>query len=386
MVSVTECASLPALRECSDEWTALIERAASGAMPGSVFTGPEWTGAAWEYTPKGKRPFALLAREAGGRLVGVLPLTVSTRFGLLGTLEVAGCTPTGYPLGDYGGLVAERGYEAATWQAMLEHLRRSRWTMIDLRNCMVSGDLAARIYAGLPGGARWGLSVREVDICRRISLAPTFDDYLAGLSSNSRQNIRRKLRKLESDGYRIEAVDVNDEGARNAALDAVFKYHQERWANDPSGGAFPDERTREMHRHLAARMAEAGCLDLRVVRSPGGETAGVIYNFREGGVGYFYQLGYSQDERWSPYSLGVCLLAESIRGAIEAGCHTFDLLRGDHDYKKHFGGTTAHNLRVTIYRYGWLPAAEELARSLKRRISKQSTGHAHEASVATAPN
>lgn len=382
MLSVTECASLQDLRAFSREWAALMERAASGSMPGSVFTSPEWTGATWRYAHKAKQPLVLVGREPGGRAVAVLPLARSTRFGLLSTLEVAGCTPIGYPLGDYGGLVAERGYEAQAWTAMLEHLGKSRWSLIDLRNCMANGEGSASAYGRLPEGAGWGLRVREVDVCRRIPLAATFDDYLSGLSSNARQNIRRKLRKLEAGGHRIEVVDVRDAQAREATLQAVFKYHQERWADDPSGGAFPDERTREMHRRLAAEMAEKGLLDLRIVCSAEGEIGGVIYNFRQDGVGYFYQLGFSQDERWSPYSLGVCLLADSIRGAIEAGCHTFDLLRGDHDYKRHFGGTTTHNLRVTIYRYGWLPVVEEFAKSMKRKLVKRPS--AHPAAEATA--
>lgn len=372
MLSVSECASLNCLQTLRSEWSELLGRSDSA----SAFTSWEWTEANWRYAAPGKKPFVLLARDGQGRLIGVLPLARTSRLRVVHTLEVLGCAPGGYPTGDYGGLVAERGMESAAWAAMLRHLRGSRWSMIDLRNCMLTGGSPeTTAYAHAPR-SNWGLKLQEVDVCRRIPLAATYDDYLAGLSSNGRQNLRRKVRKLNDDGHRIEVVDTNDEKARNEALEAVFKYHQERWADDPSGGAFPDERSRELHRHLARMLAGTGRLDLRVVRSEQGDIAGVIYNFRQNGTGYFYQLGFSQSEQWKPYSLGVCLLADSIRAAIEAGCTTFDLLRGDHDYKRHFGGDVSHNLRVTVYRYAWLPAAEEAAKKLKRRLRKGSAAHA----------
>ena len=379
MVKVSACASLADLKSLRSEWSALLQ----GADNASVFTGWEWTDAAWRYAPAGKQPLVLIARESsGGRLVGVLPLARTSRIRFMRALEVLGCGPSGYPYGDYGGLVAERGQEGAVWAAMLSYLKESKWGMIDLRNCMMGiSGYEAQLYSRLPENTRWGLRVQEADVCRRIALPETFDGYLATLSSNGRQNLRRKLRKLEAGGHKIEAVDAADEEARNEALEAVFKYHQARWTRDPSGGAFPDERTRDMHRYLAAHMAGGGFLDLRVVRASGGDIAGVIYNFRYNGVGYYYQLGFRQDSEWAPYSLGVCLLADSIKAAVEAGCHTFDLLRGDHDYKRHFGGSVASNLRVTVYRYGWLPAAEGAARKLRRKLVKPQAAHVEQAAV-----
>ena len=74
----------------------------------------------------------------------------------------------------------------------------------------------------------------------------------------------------------------------------------------------------------------------------------------------------------------MCLLADSITASIEAGCHAFDLLRGDHEYKRHFGGYSTQNLRVMIYRYAWLPKAEEAIRSLRRRLRPAKTVHVAE--------
>jgi CelD/BcsL family acetyltransferase involved in cellulose biosynthesis len=373
VLNVAEYALLSELEPLKPEWDDLLARSDND----SIFASWEWVEACWKYGAPGRQPLVLAARDAEGRLVGLLPLARRSRFRVLHTLEVIGCTQLGYPMGDYGGLVVERGAEAAVWSAMLRHLKKSRWSVIDLRNCMAGTpgreEQLARLYSQPYGSASWGVRVQVADICRSIPLPATYEEYLAGLSSNARQNIRRKLRKLAEDGLKIEQVEPEDETTRNAAMEAFFKFHQDRWETDPSGGGFPDGWVRVLHRYLAGSLANAGKLDLRLVRSPDSEIIGVIYNFRHNGVGYYYHLGVSQDARWTPYSLGTCLLADSIAAAIADGCHTFDLLRGDHDYKRHFGGYTTNNLRVVIYRYGWLPKAEEAARKLRSKVRRSAT-------------
>ncbi len=368
--SVAEYAQLPEFESLRAEWNDLLTRSDNG----SIFATWEWVDACWKYSAPGKQPLVLAARDAEGRLVGLLPLARTSRFRVLHTLEVIGCTQLGYPMGDYGGLMTERGAEIAVWSAMLRYLRKSRWSILDLRNCMAGSpareEQLTRLYSQSFSGPSWGVRVQSADICRAIRLPSTFEEYLAGLSSNTRQNVRRKLRKLAEDGHTIEQVKPEDEATRNAAMEAFFEFHQDRWETDPSGGGFPDGSVRAMHRYLARSLAASGKLDLRLVRSSEGEIAGVIYNFRHNGVGYYYHLGVNQDARWTPYSLGTCLLADSIAAAIADGCHTFDLLRGDHDYKRHFGGYTTNNLRVIVYRYGWLPKAEEAARKLRRKLKR----------------
>jgi CelD/BcsL family acetyltransferase involved in cellulose biosynthesis len=366
------------LRELSKlrgEWEDLLARSDNG----SIFGSWEWAEACWKYGAPGRQPLVLVARADDGRLAAVLPLARASRFRVLHTLEAIGCTQMGYPMGDYGGLVSERGMETAAWPAMLRYLKKSRWSMLDLRNVKgrgqgVEGKGTGDDYFSQAPVVSDDFKVRTqtADVCRVVPLPGTWDEYMAGLSSNGRQNLRRKLRKLEADGHRIEVVASDDQAKRAEAMEAFFRFHQDRWENDPSGGGFPDNWVRVLHRYLAGSLAVAGKLDLRLARSAEGEIVAVIYNFRQGGVGYYYHLGASQDERWHPYSLGTCLLANSIEAAIADGCHTFDLLRGDHDYKRHFGGHTTYNMRVVVYRYGWLPRVEEVARKLKRRLRRES--------------
>ena len=368
MLTISEHTSRETFEALRDDWAALLDKADNA----SVFATWEWVEAFWEHGTPGKRPIVLAARDGLGRLVGLLPLTSGTRFGALRVLEVAGSTRSSYPVGDYGGPIAAKGMESAVWRAMLEYLKRSRWSIIDLRNCPTQNadneKWLAHIYEAASTELGWASKVQSSDPCRLIALPETFESYLGTLSSNGRQNLRRKMRKFNEGGLVLEQVASEDDAARNEALEALFALHQQRWADDPSGGSFPDEQARALHRYLASSLATKGMVDLRLARSAEGQIIGVIYNFRWNGVSYFYTIGISSDPKWSGLSLGTCLLADSIRAAIELGCHTFDMLRGDHEYKAHFGGYATNNLRLTIYRYGWLPRAQALAASLRHRL------------------
>jgi CelD/BcsL family acetyltransferase involved in cellulose biosynthesis len=365
MFSVAVCASLQELEALRPEWDALLDRTSDA----SVFDDWAWTEAAWRYGAPGKQPYVLTVRDATQGLVGVLPLARTTQRRVVRALEVIGCTPSGYPMVDYGGLVAARGAEATVWQAILGYLAAQRnWAILDLRNCAF-GALQAEHYRQAAARRGWIAQVHAAERCPRLTLAPTFDGYLSTLSANARQQIRRKLRKLNEAGLTITPVDNEDTAARDATLETLFRFFEVRWSHTGGVVGLPPGQACRLHQRFAGHFAARGALDLRVVRSPAGETVGVIYNLRRGDTGYFYMIGLSPDPQWRPYSLGVCLLADSIAAAIGAGCSTFDLLRGDHDYKRHFGGQYRDTYRVTLYRYRWMPALEEAARRMRRRLS-----------------
>ncbi len=380
MIKVAEYRSLQELVSLRGEWNELIERCEHA----STFAEWEWLEAFWKHDVAGKRPVVLTARDGQGTLVGLLPLNRVARLGLIPTYEVAGSTRSGYPIGDYGGPVAAPGMTSTVWKAMLEYLQQTRWAVIDLRNCPVSAAMSEAqmrdTIMGVSSTLGWTATMRVSDACRVIPLPDTFDGYLSTLSANARQNLRRKLRKLSAAGHTLEEVPSHNKDIRNEAIDTLIALHQARWARDASGGSFPNAQHCALHKYLADRLSSRGQIDIRASRSPEGEITGVIYNLRHKQTTYFYILGVSQDPRWSHLSLGVCLLADSIRTAIEGGYSKFDLLRGTHGYKEHFGGYTANNMRVTVYRYGWLPRLYAMFASTRAKLSDmipaQITGNA----------
>jgi hypothetical protein len=93
------------------------------------------------------------------------------------------------------------------------------------------------------------------------------------------------------------------------------------------------------------------------------------YGWSYGGRYAYYLAGF--DPAWSRHSVGLLLLAHTIRAAAEEGAAEYDLLRGDEDYKDRF----ATGRRYAVTRIATPPlhplrlaALFEIARETGRRL------------------
>ncbi len=158
----------------------------------------------------------------------------------------------------------------------------------------------------------------------------TWDDYLAQRSSNFRSQVRRKERKLIRDHgltYRL-----SDDPARlDRDLDTLFALHRARWAEEGSGAM--DGAREAFHRDFAPQALDRGWLRLWIAEADGQPVA-VWYGFRFGGADWYYQFG--RDPEWDKTSVGLVLLAHTVREAIADGQREYKLLRGGEGYKDRF--------------------------------------------------
>ena len=86
--------------------------------------------------------------------------------------------------------------------------------------------------------------------------------------------------------------------------------------------AFQDDATR--------RALDRGWLRMYVLRL-NDEIAAVMYGFFYNRQFYFYQHGF--DDRYARHSIGLVLMALTLRAAIDEGAQAFDLLWGTEGYK-----------------------------------------------------
>ena len=86
-----------------------------------------------------------------------------------------------------------------------------------------------------------------------------------------------------------------------------------------------------------------------------GVPASVMYGFGYDGQFYFYQHGF--DDRYRRNSIGLALMALTVRAALDEGMHTFDMLWGAEPYKWLWatGERRLHQIHVFPARLrGWL--------------------------------
>ena len=224
------------------------------------------------------------------------------------------------------------------------------WDVVDLRR-LRRGDPAASALAHAfeaRGGAGWTVVLEREDVCPVVTFEPgaDFEAYLGTLEKKERHEIRRKLRRAEAAG------EVRLERATDpvADLDEFVDLHQKRWGDR---GLFPPtpggDQSRLFVRRLFELLAGDGTFQLHFLAVAGRRIAAGIW-FEDADAWYLYNAGVDPEAR--ELSPGILMSAKAIEGAIAAGKHRFDYLRGDESYKYEWGAVDEPIQRLLVVRTG----------------------------------
>ena len=335
------------------EWNELL---GASATAGPFLTW-EWMYAWWTHLRERSR-LNLFVVRIGGELVGIAPLRVTRRpLTWFSSLEFLG-TGAG---SDYLDLIVRRGFEAVVVEALADALE-SEGLALRLSHLPV-GSLASRLARQLEHGG-WTAHEAEGGVCPVIRLAGhTWDSYLASLGPAHRANVRRRIRAVtRSFDVRFERVVSSTD--RLDALSLLETFHRRPRDDGRGSTAFGTPDLQAFHRDATSRALDAG--DLRLYRLDlDGQTAGVMYAFAVNQRFYFYQHGF--DERYRKDSLGLVLMALTIRAAIDEGALEFDLLYGVESYKRLWTSDTRLLGRLDLF------PARLGGRLHRRRVEAEST-------------
>ena len=312
-------------------WHELVEADPSGTF----FHTPAFLKLYWEEF--GETPEHLLlafAEEDDGSQVGAVAFERIGR-----TLRFLG----GTEITDYMGPVGVPGRQDA--------MAKELWTALLTRDDWADADLR-----GLPEDQPWfgllrdaasaqGLDVTEDEdgVSPFLPLPGSWEDYLAGLSSKYRHEIKRKARKLVEEAGEFRIVTADDE-TMIPMLDRFVELH--RMSEGPKG-VFMVPGMEIFFRRLGEAFCADGVFRLSFIEVGGQLAAGTIA-FVWGGTSYLYNSAF--DRSWGNLAPGMVLVGEDIRLAIEEGCGGFDLLKGDYAYKYRFGSHPRAVKRLVVMR------------------------------------
>lgn len=342
------------LARIEDRWRDLAESA------GNAFLTPEWF-RCWLETPgrTGDWAVAVVPGERD-RFDGVLPVILEgprTRR----TLRLSD------RLGDHFHPLARYGDQTAIATAAAEALRDSgqKITMAVLVNVDLGATWPRALWAG-PRRARANRqSESELPF---VTLPSSWEEYLSERSSNARQQIRRRERKLDKLGDVV--FRTADADSLSADLDTLFDLHLRRWSERGSS-SLEDPAARDYISRFAVLAQEQGWLRLNLLEVDGRAVAAFL-GWRLGARFAFYQSGF--DPEWSDHSVGSVLLGKTIRGAIEEGAHEFDMLLGTEPYKRRFADRSRAVETVVVATAGsprsMLLTSEALVRRRGRELAR----------------
>lgn len=290
----------------ASEWDRLAEAA------GNPYVSHLWADAWCRHFARGRRRLTVAARDDDGALVAMVslylwrarPLRIARLIGHgLGAHLEPACAP------------GDRARVAAALPGLL-----------------VAAGVDLLVCEGLPAEHGWA-TLAGARVLRR-SASPLvrlseldWDGFLASRSTNFRQQVRRRERKLGRE--RELSLRQSDDPARlDADMDVLMRLHEARWKGESVVFAGPNGR---FHREVAAGALARGWLRLWFLELEGVAVA-AWHGFRLGAVEWYYQAGRAPEAAGE--SAGSVLLMHTVREATLGGASEYRLGNGGEGYKQ----------------------------------------------------
>ena len=270
------------------------------------------------------------APPAAPRLVGLAPWYLERTAVRGNVIRPLG---SGQVCTDHLSLLAEPDHQPAVAGAVAGYLtaHHDNWDCLELP-AVDAGDPAVGQLTAELEASDCLLWQRAAGNCWVADLAPTWEEYFAGLSKSHRKQLRQWHNRYVESGravcHLVKHVDELEQG-----WNVLVDLHQRRRQKLGEPGCFASRAFYDFHREMVALLLAAGKLRMSWVDLDGSPIA-AEYHFVGANTVYTYQSGIDPERlEDSPGRLAHLL---TIRRAVEEGFRRIDFLRGDEPYKAHW--------------------------------------------------
>jgi len=310
------------------DWTPLVEADPTGTF----FHTPAYLKLWWEEFGSGSLRLGF-AEDGGATIAACAFEVVAGELRFLGGLDVT----------DYMGPVALPGLEDAVAKELMAALIADpSWVRADLRSLMAT-SIWLRALESAAGAQGLRVERGEDGVAPTIALPDSYAGYLAGLPAKLRHEIRRKERRLVQDRGRYR-ITLSSPESLASDMDRFLELHR---SSPGPKGKFMHAGMEIFFRRLGETFLPRHVFHLAFIEVAGHRAAGA--------VGFAYRNTFSLynsafDRGFGYLSPGMVLVADLIERAIGLGRDTFDLLKGDLEYKYRFGAVPKPIAKLVIER------------------------------------
>ncbi|MCQ3980436.1 MAG: hypothetical protein DPW09_44060, partial [Anaerolineae bacterium] len=303
------------IEQLAQDWDNLLVRSVNAPFFMRYIYQRTW----WQYL--GNDDLVLIAiRTDEGRLVGLAPLYGGTNGAGQRELSFVGCVD----VSDYLDLLVDRDCVEPVYEALLDCLATDQVAWDKLYLCSLPHNSITHTRLAETVRARgWHADVRQQDVCPVITLPGDWESYLATIDKKQRHEIRRKIRKIETEAqtrwYAIDSLEGLD-----AAMNAFIELHQKSTRDKED---FWNDALIRFFKAMALELAEIGWLKLYFIEVNGVRAASMLC-FDYNNEFLLYNSGFDPDQ-FAYLSPGNVLTAYTIQDAIRLGRSCYDFLRGD---------------------------------------------------------
>lgn len=266
---------------------------------------------------------------------------------------------------EYNGFLSDRRFDPVEPEA-IAFLRSNAASLGGFDEIQLGGFAEDRYRAVAAAGFR--THVQALKTTAQVDLAAVRavgGDYLATLSANTRQQIRRALRLYEARGP-LSLEPARTVAEAKAFFEEMGVLHERAWrSRGAGGGAWRFPFLLAFHRRLIDTAFPTGGIEIVRVAC-GGTPIGYIHCLVSGGwIGsYLSGFAYEADNKARP---GLVSFALYIQEKLNGGAQVFDFLAGDHRYKTSLGRPGPRIYWFHVQEKRWQFRLEDALRAVKRR-------------------
>lgn len=301
-----------------DTWNRL-----AGGIP---FRETSWLQPWWQTVGQGHTARVVIARDAEGRVRGLMPMYLRADSG---TLSMMG---DGDACSDHVSVLAEPADAVDVAHAMGVALARCsgditrEWQFIEIDG-IVEGDAAMVAFASAlkSGGCRLHGQSRMSVWFRPAS--PSWDEHLMTHGKTQRRQMKKWAKALGN----VEKVVAKNDQQVDELLDHLIVMHQRRWNEAGQRGSYANQPYCEFIRRSAKDFLRRDRLYLAVLKHEGNVIAGELKMIGGNGVMYSYSAGYDVD--YAELEPGRLMCVDGILEMYRRGGVAIDFMRGDEIYK-----------------------------------------------------
>jgi CelD/BcsL family acetyltransferase involved in cellulose biosynthesis len=325
-----------ALTAVAQDWDDLYRHCATA----TAFQSGEWLRSWWEvYGRPGRLRLVLIRRN--GVLVAGAALSAERHRGR------TVLTPLGTGLSDFEDVLVRDEYAAPATRALIGALLADRgWDVLHVRESRPGGP--ARALAAAWPGAHF---TAPASTCLQIPAAPVAE-VLAAVPGSTAKTLRKKLRKIDAEGFAVEQVPP---GEAYDGIQALLALHRRQW----QGRAVNLEHLGEpFARHLTRAgtdLIRQGRAVLHRYRLDDRVVACELLLVGSDHLGA-YLFGFEPELR-DRIDVAAMLIRQDIVATGELGRPVLSLLRGDEAYKMRWRPEPVPNAEWVLARPGSLPGA-----------------------------
>lgn len=309
--------------ELQPEWNELLYRSSSDL----IFLTWEWQSTWWKAYRAGQL-WVITCRDDAGMLVGIGSWFIQSANGER-VVRTIGCVD----VTDYVDIITDPDSVDEVTAAFAVFLKENRdaYDRVNLCNIQEASPTLARFPAHLEANG-FNVELEFQEVCPVIVLPETWDAYLEQLDKKQRHELRRKIRRAESEA-RVEWYVV---GAAHDIDAEVQKFLTLMRASHPEKAKFLDDpNNHRFFTTIVPIVYRCGWLKMSFLVINGTLSAAYC-DFDYNGRILVYNSGLLPQEN-AHLSAGIVLLSYNIRDAINHQRSVFDFLRGNETYKYRMG-------------------------------------------------